>query len=179
VKTLILLIAVFVTAVAASPNDTQAKRAAIVQVLKNQYGNNVHVDSMVIERNYAIVHGESGSVAVHVGLQHRPSGWQVSCTLGGDSRGKDALIKQCGFPTDVAIELRVQDVASDAASVGQFQRTYVAPKQAFAIAPAEQTPFEARRKQLVSLLKHEMEVGQITRQQAIFQWSQLNISTSF
>jgi hypothetical protein len=163
-------------ALANTPSDSgKADRAAIVLALQSQYVQPVHVDSVVIEGGYAVVHGRSGPTLVHVGFRRVPYGWLIACNLGTGKPTKEALANRCGFPRYIAAEMG----ASDAARQGLFQTAAAAQEHAFTVAPPAQRPSEHARSQLLERLNREMQLGQISRSQAIQKWNELRLPWSF
>lgn len=174
--TIILAAIVLALATAAPQDASSAEGLAIEHVVAEHYGASTHLTSIVIDQSYALVRGVAGNRDVHDGLQLLRSGWKIVCSLGpADAHGRD-VASRCGFPKHVAMQLAADEAVNAAVLRGDFSTAVSQEQIVYKVAAPEMRPSEAARLQYLDQLKRQMELGQITRAQAITKWNEVRWS---
>jgi|GEM_PF-5979108 len=157
---------------------SKVNRAAITYVVNQHYGTHTYVRSIAVADSYALVWGTRGAMPFYDGLLLHKSGWWISCAAGQAPPSAAHLQTACGFPRTAAVELTEEQNANIAATRGDFGLAVIAEVRAHnAVQRAsafEQTQ-ERGRLQLLQRLKVQMQLGQITRAQAIQRWNEFQI----
>ena len=158
---------------------SKVNRAAITYVITQLHGSRTRINSLVVVDNYALVWGSHAGTQFYDGMKLRTAGWHVACSTGQAVPSAPHLARACGFPADVALRLVDEQGANMAAEHGLFDKAVIAETTAHN-ASHTTSPFERNqeraRLQLLNQLKLQMQLGQITRAQAIQRWNQFQIS---
>ena len=164
-----VILAMMLGAQSAGPND----RAAIQAAEDQQHSAPTRLTSVLISGGYAVARGTGG---IHDGLLLTPGGWRVVCRLGAGLPSAGTLKRKCGFSLSAAFQLAADEMANAAASQGEFTSAVRSERIAYHFAPAPMRPSESARLQLLNQLNQQMEIGQITRANAIRKWNELRLS---
>ena len=160
-------------------NWSEVVRPAIQAAVAAHHGASVHINSIPISGSFAIVRGTSNSVAVHDGVRRTGSNWHVTCSLDAAPPAAAVLQKKCGFSDTAAAELAADDAANDAASKGDFAAASASEHSALVSSTAQTREAEAQRAQLLRNLNDQMNLGQISRPDAIRKWNEMRFSLYF
>jgi len=86
------------------------------------------------------------------------------------------LQSRCGIPAPIATHLAAEEPTNLLASQGQFNAAIAAEQKAFASASGAQRENDRARLQQLRLLNQQMQLQQVTREQAIQEWNRLQFS---
>ncbi len=168
---MLLTILAAVTTISASPSAWTAQKPAVQTAILHK-NPNLQISSILIKQSYALVSAK-GFKAV---LRRGPQGWSVTCELNTTTISAQALQSSCGVPGAVAGRLAADEPINVLANEGNFRSAATAQQQIVTGASAPESPTEIVRLQQLNMLDTEMRLQQITRGQAIQQWSQLQYS---
>lgn len=154
------------------PMDRQAISHAAVQ----RHGAGTKLSSILISGPFAVIRGTSASGAVHEGLRFERGGWRIVCDLGPQSPSADALMRQCGFSQQRALQLAADEAVNVAAASGRFAAAVAPAQRAYAFSLPATQKAEAARVQLLQQLNQQMRIGQISRADAIRKWNEMRFS---
>ena len=173
-----IVVAASSAAAAPATHVSKVNRAAITYVVNEHYGGHVRIHSIVASGDFALVWGSRRGASFYDGLTLRTSGWRIGCTMGQIPPSAAQLERSCGFPTSAATQLAEEQNANVAATQGNFGLAVIAEVRAHNAvqhASAFQQAQERGRLQLLQRLKMQMQLGQITRSQAIQRWNEFQI----
>jgi hypothetical protein len=160
--------------IAAAPPPVMSTRDMVRAAIIARHGARTPVYSILVKGPYALAQGTS----FHDGLKRRSGHWKIVCQLPNGTTQVALLQSRCGFPASVAEILSVEEPINFAAGQGNFSVAKTMAQRAYATAGAARSDSERARLQLLTQLDLRMRLQQITRQQAIQQWSQLRYSWS-
>ncbi len=161
--------------IAAAPPPVMSTRDAVRAAVIARHGPRTQVYSILVKGPYALAQGTN----FHDGLKQSSGHWHIVCQLPNGSTQISLLQSRCGFPVNIAEVLSVEEPINFAAGQGNFSAAEAMERRAFASAGgAPMSDSERARMQLLTQLDLRMRLQQITRQQAIQQWSQLRYSWS-
>lgn len=149
--------------------EKPAVRAAVLRVYRK-----TSIDSILIKQTYALVSGQS----VHVALRKTSGSWKIVCDVRGAMLSDRVLERRCHVPPRIAAELAADEPVNLLAEQGNFGAAVSAERTVMSASSAPASDTERARMQELRLLNQQMQLQQITRQQAIQQWNQLQYSWS-
>lgn len=167
---------VLAAALAAASPAPAADRSAIQHAVARAHGGTVAIDRIVVHGTYALASGHTAAAPSRDGLHFLRGSWRVMCSFGSAVPTPAQLRRACGFPTAVAVEISSDESAATSAQRGNFAPAVIAQTHAFQAAIGPDKEQERARLQLLQRLNEQMRTGQITRAQAIRQWSQFRYS---
>lgn len=170
-----MLTAILLSAVTIPPSSSAwtAQKPAVRQAVLAHHPRAV-IDSILIKDGYALVHG----TGFHEVLRRSGKTWNVVCDLSNSVPSANVLETRCNVPGDAATMLAMEDPVNIMAGQGNFSAA-VAVEQSLAMSESSpQSPTERARFQQLRILNTQMQLQQITREQAIQQWNQLQYSWS-
>jgi len=170
---MVLLSHVVLFALIALQNSGQSDRQAIQTAVASRHGSGVKLTSVLISGDFAVARGTGG---VHEGLRLTRDGWHVVCEVGAGPASAHFLKHSCGFSSVAAIELSAVEAANAAAARGEFSTAAGSQKTAYQAALPSVKPSEAARLRLLNQLNFQMQLGQISRADAIRKWNELRYS---
>ena len=147
--------------------EKPAVRAAVLRVYPK-----TNITSVLIKQTYALVSGQS----VHVALRKAGGTWKIVCDVKGAAVDGHVLEKRCGIPAQAAAQLASDEPVNLLAEQGNFRGAASAEHTVMSSASGPPTDAERARMQELQLLNQQMQLQQITRQQAIQQWNRLQYS---
>jgi hypothetical protein len=167
----VLLASVIAVKIPASPSAWTAQKPAVTEAV-HRIQPHAQINSILIKQSYALVTGKG----IHSILHRTGQTWAVACDLTKTTITPDALTSQCGVPATIAMQLATDEPINILASMGNFNSAL--PLRQAIEASATAPPSETGRARVgeLQMLNTEMRLQQITRQQAIQQWSQLQYS---
>jgi hypothetical protein len=167
-----LILAGLVTPVPVTPSSSAwtAKKPAVQQAVLARHGPHTQIDSILIKRGYALVHG----TGFHDVLRQFGTKWQTTCDLSKNDPNASVLQSQCGVPAPIAEVLASEEPVNILAGQGNFSAALSAEQGVSG--SVSQSPTQSMRLQQLRTLNEQMQIQQITRSQAIAQWSQLEYS---
>ena len=171
-----MIAVVLAAALAAASPAPPADRAAIQQSVARAHGGAVIIDRIIVHGTYALASGHAAAAPARDGLHFLRGAWKVMCSFGSAVPTPAQLRRECGFPTAVAVEISSDESAATSAQSGDFAPAVIAQTYAFQAAVGPDKDQERARLQLLQRLNEQMRTGQITRAQAIRQWSQFRYS---
>ncbi len=131
------------------------------------------IDSILIKGSFALVHGNG----FHDVLRRRADGsWTIVCDMSHTLPTASVLQSRCGVPAGIATRLAAEEPTNLLASQGQFTAAIDAEQKAFASATGPQREQDRVRLQQLRTLNQQMQLQQITREQAIQEWNRLQFS---
>jgi len=167
---LFLILIALVTPVPPSSSAWTANKPAVQQAVLLRHGSHTQIDSILIKRGYALVHG----TAFHDVLRRSGTTWKTSCDLNNVNPDATVLESRCGVPSGIATSLAAEEPVNLLAGQGNFSGAVAAEQSVNA--STSQSYAQSVRLQQLRTLNQQMQLQQITRAQAIQQWSQLNYS---
>ena len=169
-----LLLATLVAIATIPPSSSAwtAYKPAVRQAVLAEHGRQVHIDSILIKGSYALVHG----TGFHEVLQRSGKSWKPMCDLTHTAPTVNALESRCRVPATIATQLALEEPANLLAARGQFTAAITAEQVAIASATGPQRENDRVRLQQLRILNQQMQLQQITREQAIQRWNQLQFS---
>jgi hypothetical protein len=123
-------------------------------------------------RDSAIVRADG----VHDGLKQTKGGWHIVCSLGAGVPTAKMLERECGFSSAAAMQLTADEAVNAAAGQGDFSSASKYEKAALQSVAAPLKPSEAARLQMLNELNQQMQIGQISRSDAIRKWNEVRLS---
>lgn len=166
-----LILAGLVTpALPPNPSAWTAKKPVVQKAVLARHGAHTQIDSILIKRGYALVHG----TGFHEVLQQSGKNWKSTCDLSNANPDASVLESRCGIPAPIAQTLAAEEPVNILAGQGNFSAA-VTMEQTVTGA-ASQSVAQSLRLQQLRTLNEQMQLQQITRSQAIQQWSQLEYS---
>ncbi len=167
-----LILTALATPVPVPPSSSAwtAKKPAVRQAVIARHGPHTQIDSILITRGYALVHG----TGFHDVLRQSGTKWQTTCDLSKSDPNASVLQSQCGVPAPIADVLASEEPVNILAGQGDFSAA-VNAEQAVS-GSVSQTAAQSMRLQQLRTLNEQMQIQQITRSQGIQQWSQLEYS---
>lgn len=173
---MIALAALILAAAGGAQPAQSADRTAITAAAIARHGPHSQLDSVFVSGDFAVIRGTSGTAAFHDGLRRGGSAWHVTCALREAAPSSTTLARQCGFSQPASIQLAADDSANLAAEKGDFSRAAASEQKALQFASPESREVEAQRAQLLSTLNQQMNLGQISRPDAIQKWNEMRFS---
>ena len=170
---MVLLSHVVLFALIALQNPGQSDRQAIRTAVVSHHGSDVKLTSILISGDFAVARGAGG---VHEGLRLTRDGWHVVCEVGAGPPSAHFLKRSCGFSSVAAIELSAVEAANAAAVRGEFSTAAGSQRTAYQAALPSVKPSEAARLRLLNQLNLQMQLGQISRADAIRKWNEMRYS---
>ena len=168
---MIFAILAALTALPPSSSAWTAQKPAVQAVVAGAYPA-AHINSILIKQSYALVSGKG----VHAALQESGGKWKIICDVSRTMMNVETLHERCGIPSDVATRLADDEPVNLLVSAGNFSAAIDAEQTAAGSISAPASDTERARLQELRMLNQEMQLQQITREQAIQQWSQLQYS---
>src|SRR5579883_377541 len=170
---MVLLSHVVLFALIALQNSGQSDRQGIQTAVASRHGSGVKLTSVLISGDFAVARGTGG---VHEGLRLTRDGWHVVCDVGAGPASAHFLKRSCGFSSVAAIELSAVEAANAAAVRGEFSTAAGSQRTAYQAALPSVKPSEAARLRLLNQLNLQMQLGQISRADAIRKWNEMRYS---
>lgn len=165
-----LILIALVTPAPHSSSAWTANKPAVRQAVFTRHGAHTQIDSILIKRGYALVHG----TGFHDVLQRSGKTWKTTCDLNNTNPDASVLESRCDVPSAIATSLAAEEPVNLLAGQGNFSGA-VAAEQSVG-ASVTQSYAQSVRLQQLRTLNEQMQLQQITRSQAIQQWSQLDYS---
>ena len=169
-----VLAAVLIALVSPPPSSSSwtAEKPAVRAAVLARHGSNTQIDSILIKGPYALVHGKG----FHDGLKLANGKWTIVCDMSKAQVTAAALVQNCGFPIQVAQVVAADEPVNLLAAQGNFTSAVAAEQRTLGSASSPPSDTERARMQELRILNQQMATQQITRQQAIQQWSQAKFS---
>ncbi len=152
-----------------------ADRAAITRAITQLYGSPVHITGRFISGDFAIAR-LAELPSVRYGLKRLGDHWTIACRLDTSPTTAQVLRNRCGFGAKPAEQLAADEQTNVAAANGNFSTAARTEQTALRAAAPGTTASEAARLQLLNSLNNQMNLGMISRANAIQQWNQLRFS---
>ncbi len=169
-----MLSTILLTLVTIPPSSSAwtAYKPAIRKAVIARHGQ-TQIDSILIKGSYALVHG----TGFHDVLQRTEDGsWKIVCEMNKRLPTVNDLQSQCGVPAPIATQLAAEEPANLLAARGDFPEAIATEQKVFASASGPQRESDRVRLQQLRTLNQQMQLQQITREQAIQEWNRLQFS---
>lgn len=169
-----MLSAIAVALATTPPNSSAwtAQKPAVSQAEIARHGPHAQIDSILIKRGYALVHGKG----FHDVLHFSHGTWTIVCDLSRSQPTARTLETDCGVSASIAAELAAEEPVNLSVAQGDFSTAAAEEQQAYASISGPEKQNERARLQKLTTLNQEMQLQQITRAQAIQQWNQSQFS---
>lgn len=164
--------ALIVAAQSGGSMDAQAIRQAEIE----RHGAGTRLTSILISGPFAVTRGTSAAGAIHEGLRLERGGWRIVCDLGPQSASAAVLMQRCGFAEHRAGQLAADEAVNQAAERGAFSAAVAPAQRAYSFSLPATQKAEAARMQMLHQLNQQMQIGQISRADAIRKWNEMRFS---
>jgi hypothetical protein len=165
--------------VLSAPPAFHASDQAAIEAAVTRGHPGARVTSVFISGDFAVAQSETGGSEIREGLSRQGVTWRVTCELPAGTLSSVTLSHRCRFSRTAAAQLSADIAANAAASQGRFAEAAASAQTAFSVAQPTTQSAEAARVQLLHTLSQQLQLGQISRSDAIHKWNEMRFSFFF